>query len=253
MPNYRLEKNSEDKPEKEDAPEPKEQEGKPIKRPKKKPQFKGKADVVPNPAAALRVRRRIIKNNNKQGNYIRPFSVGDGNNRIRRFAMARFRKGWQGAEESFKPQRDHDIGQMVDIHEGKMAIIGGNGPCADMYDMGKIKDYITIAVNANLFSFDPTYWLWVDPRYSRDEELRNSKSTKFKCTWHFNQIPDGIISFGDGRNISTVRRDFYGTLYCISGVIQPAMHLAWIMGCDPIVVIAAPQATVGEKDVIGTK
>jgi hypothetical protein len=248
MPNYRLEKNSGSDRPNQRKPEPKKAEDdEPVQRPVIKPTHK-RRKVVPNPAANP-IRRRVIKNNKNEGEMIQHFANIGARVKMNRAQMRRLRSRNIGASETLEPQKDHEIGKLKDAHKNQMAIIGGNGPCLDMYDMESLNPYVNIAVNRNIFVRDPDYWVWVDPLYykRRAEGIIGSKAKKFKCTWHRNTIPKGVTPFGDGRSIGTVRPDFYGTLYCVSGTIQPAIHLAYIMGCNPIVVIAAPQACVGDK------
>jgi len=192
------------------------------------------------------VKRRVIKDRNAEA-FKKHFANAQPQLRMNRLALRRLRNRRVGTRDSIEPQPTHPIGKLKDAHKGQMAILGGNGPCQELYDFNKTKDYVSIAVNRNVFPYDPDYWVWVDPRWHKDPECVESNAVKFKATWHGNTIPKGVIPFHQNSKIDDMRPHYYGSLYLASGVLQPAMHIAWIMGCNPIVIIGAPQATLEKR------
>lgn len=143
--------------------------------------------------------------------------------------------------------------ELQDIHKGKMAFIVGSGPSVRNVDPNDLKDHIVFSVNSSIKKFkdcnyyvcddwDVINWDYFDYARSLDciKLLYVKKFARYKNLFR----PNNYLFYPHKE-------------YAINGVVKPnnlklsksmpiigartvtasAVHLAYIMGCDPIVLI----------------
>jgi len=112
----------------------------------------------------------------------------------------------------------------------------GNGPSISKLPIKKIENYLTIGINAAFMLFDPTILMWQDIEcwYTHRIPICNTSAVKF-CTrasdphnkfYHFKLESGGY------------KLPHSPTMLAGHGSTGPlAFQLAWLMGCNPIVLL----------------
>jgi len=153
-----------------------------------------------------------------------------------------------------------------DRHAGKLGFVIGSGPSLHKVDTEVLKDYVTFAVNSSLSKIQfadyfvaddigvknwnyyanilPTVeavpFLFIDKLKDHAAHLDEDKIVWFKHTWWFDPKnktynEDGLIMTKDEPIIGA--RTTAGS----------AVHLAYIMGCDPIVLLGCDCCYEGSR------
>jgi hypothetical protein len=138
--------------------------------------------------------------------------------------------------------RSYKVGERGNVKGWHNALCGvpafliGNGPSLDRLDLSCLKRHFTIGINRAFFKIDPTILLWQDPEtwFDHKADIARLKSIKF-CRdisdpkglyYHFRLAPGG---FSLPQNPSTLHG---------SGASGPlAFQLAYVLGCDPIILL----------------
>lgn len=161
-----------------------------------------------------------------------------------------------------------ELKNIAERHAGKMAFLLGAAPSLHFQDLSPLKDYITFTVNSSIMKMPNSDYFVSDDQGIRfwnyyKEDLLPSSCIKllyrekfdksdlpfnrdrvvfFDHKWWFSppdkyNLPDGLILTKDPNAPIIGARTSVGT----------ALHLAYIMGCDPIVLLGCDCCYVERK------
>ena len=148
--------------------------------------------------------------------------------------------------------------ELENKHKDKMCFILGAGPSLNDEDTDRLKDYVSITANSSIVAMpDCDYYLADDIGVKNWsyylEELKESKCIKLlfrdKLQDHCGHLPRTEIVWFQHKWWHSPKDNTYNPmgLYMTSSTSEPiigartgvgsAMHFAYIMGCDPIVLL----------------
>ncbi len=155
--------------------------------------------------------------------------------------------------------QDYTRERFANTHEGRMAFVVGSGPslrhltpeqCCD------ISQHVVIAVNGAILAFpDAEYFVGCDGRFTLTKAWQLLKNVDCKCLMDesfagYNTYdiaigvdsyegihPDRLFVFKKRRDGGSALSADAETFICGTSSAHPAMHLANIMGCSPIVLL----------------
>lgn len=154
-----------------------------------------------------------------------------------------------------------ELKELQDRHKGKMAFVVGAGPSLHFQDVSPLKDYVTISVNSGLLKVPfsdyflsddigaknwnyyvhllPTLEKTVSLLYAQKLRLHARRLDKnrvvwFEHKWWFDPKskqynPEGLVLTKEAEKPIIGARTSMGS----------AVHFAYIMGCDPIVLLGS--------------
>lgn len=161
-----------------------------------------------------------------------------------------------------------NLKDLQDKHKGQMGFVIGAGPSLHFQDVSPLKDYVTVATNSGILKVpDCDYYVTDDEgvvqwNYWR-ETARKSKAIKLlyetKLKNHASLFkPEDYLFFGhktwydpstkkfpEGGLVMT--KDAEAPIIGARTSLASAIHWAYIMGCDPIVLLGADCCYRGNK------
>jgi hypothetical protein len=151
-----------------------------------------------------------------------------------------------------------NINELQDKHKGKLAFVVGAGPSLHFQNVAPLKDYVTLTVNSSILKIpDCDYYVSDDEGVSRwnyfQETARESKCIKLlykeKLKDHVSHLrPEEVVLFdhkwwynpnGNQYNFDGLKLTKEASAPIIGARTSAgtALHFAYIMGCDPIVLV----------------
>jgi hypothetical protein len=162
-----------------------------------------------------------------------------------------------------------ELKHLENIHEGSLGFVIGSGPSLRFVENSKISDYVSISVNSSFSKFNNADYFVADDigvknwnYYSRmlplstntvsllyrdklkghDQHLDPNRTVWYKHKWFYDpknktRNPDGLTMTSDGSLPVIGARTTAGS----------AVHIAHILGCNPIVLLGCDCCYEGTK------
>jgi len=155
-----------------------------------------------------------------------------------------------------------------DIHSGSIGFIIGSGPSLHTQDVRPLENYVTIAVNSGILKMpDSDYFVSDDQGIRSWNYYRQTlKSSKCKKLMFEDKLSDSVEFFGEDEVALFKHKTWYdpkskkkypGGVDLTRDASLPivgartsmgsAIHCAYIMGCDPIVLLGCDCCFSGRK------
>jgi len=158
------------------------------------------------------------------------------------------------------------VDELLDKHKGQMAFILGAGPSLRLHDMSSLDDYVTFTVNSSIVKKPDCDYFVTDDSASANwswfrETAVNSRCTKFlhraKLSERAYFFPEDEVVLYD--HVSQHSPDFDpkseegyeltkdGYIVASRTSVGSALHIAWLMGCDRIVLLGCDACYTDNK------
>jgi hypothetical protein len=124
-------------------------------------------------------------------------------------------------------------------HEGQPVFILGCGWSLNEIDLEMLDPYTSIGVNRVVYAYHPTYWMFTDrplvKEFGKEIDLRIINS-QIICWENAKYNGDGVLTYSQSKVRKPERMEpEYNGLMFGNTTSYMALHLAYIMGADPIV------------------
>lgn len=116
------------------------------------------------------------------------------------------------------------------------AFILGNCPHLPQKDLHKLKNYFTIGINRAFYAFDPTVLIWQDAELWYSEKSKLAKTESIKYCRDSADIQGRFLHFRISGNAFALPESAE-VLHGRGSTGPLAFQLAWILGCNPIILL----------------
>ena len=137
--------------------------------------------------------------------------------------------------------RTSEMKSLEGKHKGKPCFILGCGYSVNLVDLSKLDKYVTIGVNRIVYSYFPTYWIFIDHPIVKE----------FGSKIDLKVIGSQIVCWEQARFTTHGAMVFHTHKNRRANILDPkseglqfgnttsfaALHLAYLMGCNPIAFI----------------
>jgi hypothetical protein len=166
------------------------------------------------------------------------------------------------------PENDLDLKEIENKHKGSMAFIIGAGPSLHGVDVSPLKDYVTLTVNSGIMKMPDCDYFVSDDTAVREWSyyLQTARQSNCKKLLYGAKLKDAVSHFREEDVAFFTHKTWYqpstktkfeGGVTMTPSADDPivgartsmgtAIHLAYIMGCDPIVLMGCDCCYVGRN------